>query len=418
MILILLALAGFLTFPAGAARGADDPAALVAQLGAKAFADREVAGRALRRQGTRALPAVTAGCASPDAEISRRCKSLLVQLRSDRRAAFAAAFRADRAGKENHEHPAWDRLVALAGDSPAGRTLFAEMIADPDQFARLDDAVADPNRAAALYMEAVRDISARRAELGKFTFHIEVWPGDRPAELAALLYLGTCFSDDPWPAGTDTGTTHLPVYIAGKPLRGPAGGPVAKLFVAWLGQRTDANLLQSGLDVIFCHALADGLPLARRVATDSKLPAATRTAALPVLGRLGTASDASACAVLLTDETLFGSFDTNGYLPRGTAVEKRTVQVRDVAAAVALSLVGADPRAHGFTAADDPTWREYLVSRYEAFASGTMRERRPGTTKAVPKEVLLWPPAHGFKTDADRAAAHAKAAAWLAARPK
>jgi hypothetical protein len=89
-----------------------------------------------------------------------------------------------------------------------------------------------------------------------------------------------------------------------------------------------------------------------------------------------------------------------------------------VAAAVTLALRGADPRAHGFVAADDPTWREYLVSRYESSTTGSMWERKPGTTKAVPKEVLLWPPAHGFETDADRAAAHAKVKEWLAGQPK
>jgi hypothetical protein len=410
--LLLLALV------AGTARGADDPADLVARLAAPAFAEREAAGRKLRELGVKALPAVTAGCASPDAEVSGRCNRLLGLLRADRRGMFTAAFRADADGKPEHDHPAWDRFVALAGDSRAGRALFAEMIADPDAFARLDDALTDPKRAAALYTEVVAGTARARAELMKVTFHVPVWPGDRPADLATMLYLGTCFAGDPWPAGTDANTTHLPVFVAGKPLRGPAGGPIAKLFVAWLDRRADGGLLRSGLDVIFCHALPGGLPLARRVAADTKLPVATRAAALPVLGRLGTPADVSASAALLTDDSPFGGFDTNGYLPRGTAVKRRAVQVRDVAAAVTLALRGADPRDYGFGAADDPTWREYLVSRYESFTTGTMREREPGTTKAVPKAVLLWPPAHGFETDADRAAAHAKVTRWLAGQPK
>ena len=99
-------------------------------------------------------------------------------------------------------------------------------------------------------------------------------------------------------------------------------------------------------------------------------------------------------------------------------MKKRAVQVRDVAAAVTVALRGADPRTYGFGAADDPTWREYLVSRYESFTTGTMWERKPGTTKAVPKEVLLWPPAHGFESDANRTAAHAKVTEWLAGQPK
>ena len=188
---------------------------------------------------------------------------------------------------------------------------------------------------------------------------------------------------------------------------------MGKLFVAWLDKRADEALIRSGLDAVFCHALADGLPQARRIAGDARLSAITRAAALPVLGRLGTAADAAACTPLLTDETPFATYDTNGYVARGTAVKQRAVQVRDVAAAVALVLGGADPRAHGFAAADEPTWREYLVSRYESFSTGMMHERKPGDTKAVPKEALLWPPAHGFETDADRTAAHARAKAAL-----
>src|SRR5215213_1353685 len=91
-----------LSLAAGPAHGADGPADLVAQLAAPGFADREAAGRKLRALGVQALPAVTAGCASPDAEVGGRCQRLLGLLRADRRAAFAAAFRADTDGKQRH----------------------------------------------------------------------------------------------------------------------------------------------------------------------------------------------------------------------------------------------------------------------------------------------------------------------------
>jgi hypothetical protein len=412
VLLIVLAL------PVASACGTDDPAALVTKLGAKSFAEREAASKTLRELGVPALPAVTAGCTSTDAEISGRCKALLVQLRADWRNTFATAYRADKEGKRKHEHPVWDRFVSLVGDTPAGRKLFAEMIARADNFARLDDATADPARAAVQYAEVVRTISAAWDQLMSYSFHVEVWPGESPAELATLLYLGAGFSGDLRPAGPDTGTFHLPIWVACKPLRGSMGAPIAKLFVAWLDRRADAELVRSGLDVIFCQNIADGLPLARRIAADTEMPVTTRAAALPVLGRFGTVKDLPACTALLDDDSVFASFDTNGYLPRGTPVQKRTVQVRDVAAAVALTLRGADPRTHGFTAADDPVWRECLLSRFESSATHQMSERAPGTSKAVPKEVLLWPPAHGFTTADERTAAHAKAATWLAAQAK
>ena len=213
-----------------------------------------------------------------------------------------AAFNADTTGGRKHEHPVWNRFVELAGDSRISRTLFAEMIENPDNFARLDDAVGDPKRAAVQYTEVVRAISAQRDQLMRHTFHVKVWPGESPAEFATILYLGACFSGDPKSPGPDKGVSYLPTWGASKPLRGPSGGPIGKLFVAWLDRREDAGLLSSGLEIVFCHALADGLPIARRIAADAKLPATTRAAALPVLGRLGSVKDLPTCMALLNDE--------------------------------------------------------------------------------------------------------------------
>ena len=181
------------------ARGAHDPADLVARLAAPRFTDREEAARKLRELGPAALPAVTAGCASRDEEVSTRSKATRELIRADWRTRFAAAFKVGGADAK-HDHPAWNRFVALAGDSRAARTLFGEMIVHPVNFARLDDATADPVRAAALYMEVVADCDRQRNELLKYSFHIPEWPGDRPADLATMLFLGACFSGHGSPA--------------------------------------------------------------------------------------------------------------------------------------------------------------------------------------------------------------------------
>ena len=321
----------------GPTRGADDPANLVARLGAARFADREEAARKLRAPGPKALPAVTAGCVSKDEEVSARSKVTRELIRADWRTVFAAAFEADAKEAKQKLTPGVGPVRPLAGDSRAGRALFGEMIASSENFAGWTT-TADPTRAAS--MEVVKDCDDRRNELMKYTFHIPEWPGDRPSEHATMLFLGASFSGDPWPAKTGANTTHVPVFVAGKPLRSPAGGPIAKLFVAWLDKRSDEEVVRSGLDVVFCHALADGLPLARRIAVDTKLSPKTRAAALPVLGRLGTAADTAACTPLLGDESLFASFETGGYVARGTPTKTRTVQVQDVSAAVALALAG------------------------------------------------------------------------------
>src|SRR5436305_1050414 len=65
-----------------------DPAGLVRRLGSPSFAAREAAEKQLKALGTAALPAVTAGAADPDPEISRRCAGIRQHIREAEAQAF------------------------------------------------------------------------------------------------------------------------------------------------------------------------------------------------------------------------------------------------------------------------------------------------------------------------------------------
>jgi hypothetical protein len=76
----LFLLVGLGQSPSAEASPNPDPAALVLQLGASRFAERQAAGTALERLGSLALPALQAARASRDMEIKTRAAHLLVKI--------------------------------------------------------------------------------------------------------------------------------------------------------------------------------------------------------------------------------------------------------------------------------------------------------------------------------------------------
>src|SRR5205085_1737156 len=114
-----------------------DPAELVRRLGSPAYAEREAAERQLKAIGAAALPAVTAGATSRDAEVARRCAAIRAHIYQAEAEAFVA-------GRKEHGSPAWKRFQQLVGDSPEARKLFAEMVADDRRATDVERAEKDP----------------------------------------------------------------------------------------------------------------------------------------------------------------------------------------------------------------------------------------------------------------------------------
>jgi RNA polymerase sigma factor (sigma-70 family) len=367
---------------------------LVRKLGSPSFAKRQAAEKALANLGTRAAAAVRAGMRDGELEVARRCAALWPRLWQTELA------RPDADRLAGYTHPLWARFRKAAGDDPGSRTLFAEMVADLPRFTRLDTAEAEPGKAGILYaaelklrVEALKRAYREAEEAAQGRLGV-IWPaGGIPTrgEFAALLFLGTYPSTAAvtYPeAGDEDRFSHHNVFGLGlRPddrekakVIPPA---VHRLFVAWLGTRTD-NPDQHWMYVALCFHIAEVVPLARRKAADATLGPAARGFALLALGRFGTPADRPLLEKAFADARVF--YTTKDTFEDG---KQRPVEVRvsDTAVAAALRLAGQHPADFGFT----------FLERYKLRGPDTLR-----------KYHLL-----GFFDDDARQAAHKKAAAWL-----
>jgi hypothetical protein len=92
--------------------------------------------------------------------------------------------------------------------------------------------------------------------------------------------------------------------------------------------------------------MTEGLQLARRAASEKTMPVYTRTVALTLLGKMGTAEDSGLLRNFLSDETVVGNFQ----LPNQ---QKGSTQVRDVALAMLVHMSGQSHKDYGFSFARD-----------------------------------------------------------------
>ena len=383
-----------------AAAPADDPAALVKQLGSPQFAEREAAEKQLRAMGLPAKPALLAGAASADREVAARSLAMLTTIRKQQM---------------------WDRFAKIVGDNKASRELFDLIRARPKVVERLDAAEDDPKKAGELYL-------AWRDELNAVS-KVAGWPRNDgtdvrggwhapPAESAAWLFLGT------YPGTDTTGPgeklkfmpyTHdvmrKPPYEAwhGALAYGPHAAPLHKLIVGWLDRRRDYESVRYGLALVHELDLTDGLSAARWVLGQ---PASNRdlelhAIALALIGQMGTkddlplvlrwTADATVVSVLINDPTQAQKTDIEVTFIHPTATEGRDrfCQFRDIAVPAAARLAGRKAEEWGY----DP-WPSFL------YPSGGKVDVTGLSTK------------YGFTTTAARNTALAKAKPWLDEQPQ
>jgi hypothetical protein len=159
---------------------------------------------------------------------------------------------------------------------------------------------------------------------------------------------------------------------------------VRRLFLSWLGTRTDPKPLHWGMNLALHFHLAEVVPLARRKAADATLAPSARGFALLAVGHFGTPADLPVLEKAFADSRVF-------YTTKDTTKDGKLrpveVQVSDTAVAAALRLAGQHPADFGFT----------FLERHKL--------RGPDT---LLKYHLL-----GFFDEDARQAAHKKAATWL-----
>jgi RNA polymerase sigma factor (sigma-70 family) len=415
---------------APATRPVADPAVeMVKKLGSDDFAEREAAQGALREIGAKAEPALRAGLKSESPEVRARCAKVLTDVRRDALDDLVRTF--DPAGDKEPGHPVWKRFKAVAGDTRGSRELFgrfaarsrlAAIQAGDNWLARLDAAETGREAAGRQYREVAAAFARHVRENMKVSFLIPVWPVDQADEAAFLLFLGTYpgTSGGPpsgekdaelfyegenrlhyargLPLGLD-GEMLDPAKWDGKPIKAPAGTDraFARLFTAWLENRDPtAHNIPACLWLAAKHGTKDVLPLARAIAGDyfqhSRLPSpGLYAAALAVVARCGTTADRPLFERHFKNDMAVATQEAS-VPPGATPPPTLVVELRDAALALALLLHDRDQSEFGFAGAEK-------------------RFRR-----ADGRPVLAdYEPIHfGFGDDKSRAAAHAKAGAFLA----
>ena len=358
------------------------PVELVRQLGAPDYRDREAAGKALRVFQCAAEPAVRAAALDPNPEVARRAAAVHRLLRED------AHWRAV-AGTDDRPTPAWVAFRGLVGDTLESRALYLELTAG-DRYGRLARAVADPAEAVCQYTA-----EADRLEAAFETFFPRrgcggLWLNRRENSLAAApredvllaLFLGSL----PHPEGA-ADPKHVRALLD-EGFHDLVGGnrkvPARALFDAWLGRRRDPEAQADGLYAALRLGLREAAPAARRVLADPAADPRPVGYALLVLGNHGTPADRPRLAKFRDDARVHHRWSGGGAL--------YTIQLRDVAAVMLLRAAGEDTKGYGFETVrrgphpDDPDGASYWEGGW-------------------------------FYADAARAAAHARAWAWLDVRP-
>jgi RNA polymerase sigma factor (sigma-70 family) len=372
--------------------------ALVKQLGSDEFAEREAAGKKLRSLGLAALPAIRAGMKDPDLEIARRCAELLPRVYADSWAPFAKQFQADKDGKQDFDHPIWQRFKAIAGDSRQSRKIFAEMIDDPARVKALQAAAIDPEAAGAVYAEEMtrqaEEMTRQLLERARTYSPFMVLPHIRRGEFATVLFLG-CYPAKAQAAPTrEVETSYIDDGIMGT--SSVFESPMRKLYAGWAANRSNHESIRFAMRTALRVESEDCLAVARRVAADAKLPSPIRASAFPVLAQFGSRTDLALLEPFRDDTAVYGQEigDDTGPPSEKPAPKPppRIAQVRDMAVTMMLVLHGKEPSELGF---------DYGLASPDAYVKW--------------QYYVL---AAGFRNDVDRAAAHRKAKAWLDARPK
>jgi hypothetical protein len=297
-------------------------AALIRQLGADAYEDREAAYLELEKLGKTALKALEEGVKNEDMEISSRSKRLLALATRSETEVALDAFLADKDTKLILKLPTWERFKKVVGDDQNARTLFVEMhTTEGSLLAGLDR---DPKTFEQTFNARCQQIQQNLyTPLGQIN---QIPMG----QMVALLF-----------AATDSrATTNLQSFYVLTNLlyqqniqQGfKANSGARKLLAQFLERHMDQNTMPQTIQLAMQMEMKELAPMALKAATDKNSQQWTRATALLAVGRLGTKDDLKDIEPLLKDETNLGTMrfmQQNGQNQRQTT--QVTTQMRDVA---------------------------------------------------------------------------------------
>jgi hypothetical protein len=376
-----LVLAGLMTLPAAAG---DTPADLVRKLGHPEFRVREAAAATLVRLGATAVPALTEGSGSPDAEVAEQCKKLLPQAEAADRAEGLAALVGDPKAPPPKRLPGVESFLKAAGDTKAARELYADLLGEhPDLMVARER---DPKAAGDLFYRYGEDLNARFRQKLKTAKSKYEGMVATPTDLALFL----AFAADPRVNQAPRHHVYQNMLVLSTTARaalteGDQAPALRGLFVHWLLNEPVELYQRTGFELAAEVRIPELLPRAAQLIADKGTPPKLRAMAMTALLQGGTKDHLRLLAPHLDDKTEVSVANMGG----GRAFH---TQVRDVALGMSVRLAG---------------------EREEDFGLGDRRFGGGPGVRGVP--ICLY--YYGFTDDKSREEAHRKWREWVRKNP-
>jgi len=358
----------------------------VRQLGAVEFAQRQEASRQLLDIGPGAITALRAARQDSQYEIRLRAGQLLERILRNRHEELLELLTTGTAGPLADELPGWRLLALIAGDTPAARKLYREMLlAEPELLQLLDDDAA-----------ALRPLLARRVESLAAALRIGQYrtvEAGSSTQFAVLLLIAVSQRLDPPWSMPELLLDATPLPQADELWNNPDAEPLRRLLSVYV-QTPDAGSSPSRMKQAARFRLPEGVEPAREIALDQRRSARERRDAVAMIARYGGLEHLPDLERLLDDEAEVESST------RRLEVVRRT-RMQDVALAAIVRLTAQDPAAYGFAAGTGNGAGELDLSRV-GFATPDARAealRRYRTWRAVNLRSPLFGPLDAIAGD-------------------
>lgn len=375
----------------GSLSGADEPAGngldevpaevvarrLVQQLGADEYREREAAAKRLLALGLGARDALSEGLKSPELEIRLRARALL---RAISHSGFESRLRAFIAGEPGAEAPpGWSKFKSITGDSPAARSLYAEMFRSDGRLLAAFASESPTQDSIQLLQKRISDVRTEQMESMR-TGRINL----KPETIALLLYLtnAKCIPDATKAYPPILSLYSLLIYPGSESsIRDPL---VLKLLDDWAVHRSTGPAAYYVIEI--CNKFERrkaGLELAKKILLDSNAQPNAIPLAAMIIAAQGDVED-----VPLLEKYLSNSVRFTTHHNLQIRKEPIPIEVRDIVLAMLIHMTGQKIEDYGY------------------------KHARPDAKTIYNRYSLL------FLSDEERQAALNKWKAWRAAHPK
>ncbi|MDA7977489.1 MAG: hypothetical protein MPJ50_01810 [Pirellulales bacterium] len=295
---------------------------LVEQLSSQRFQERDQATRKLAAMGMTAVAALQAGLESSDAEVRSRCQAILADVIGRDFEDRVKRFQADPDGTDGYGLPGFDAYTQLLGNTPATRTLFANML---EQSRGVMMALSrDPEELAVAIDTQIVNVS-----------HIM----ESPAAMAALFFASSRPN-----VRCETPTLDMLNFLSTSRVftematTGPGAEACQSILNEWITANGDLVRPADCVYMALRYGLPAGLPLAQSLAADPGADANDRMHAVLAVAKLGDASHSGLLVKLFDEQDVCLTYANTNW----------EAQLRDIALACVLHLKGEDPKDFGF----------------------------------------------------------------------